>query len=93
MSQFEKFKNTILSKSVPNDIQAAQLQSFMLKMGFSLHGVKGSHYNYKHKDLSYLLTIPMHKESVKQAYIRMVRDAVREVEKNAAPEIEIGGGR
>ncbi|MDR1256884.1 MAG: type II toxin-antitoxin system HicA family toxin [Spirochaetaceae bacterium] len=80
MSQFVKMKEKMLSAKPHKDVMPNELRAFMLKAGFVLDRVKGSHYIYSHKKLPNDLTIPMHNQPVKPVYIRLVREKLLELE-------------
>jgi predicted RNA binding protein YcfA (HicA-like mRNA interferase family) len=81
MSQFEKMKEKMLSAEPHKDIMPNELRAFMLKAGFMLDRVKGSHHIYSHKGLPNDLTIPMHNtQPVKPVYIRLVREKLLKLE-------------
>jgi predicted RNA binding protein YcfA (HicA-like mRNA interferase family) len=78
MSQHEKIKARIMAGRVPKDIMPTELQAFMTKADFELRDIRGDHYIYKHPELTYHLSIPMHKP-VKPVYIKMIAEALEKI--------------
>ena len=70
----------------PRDITPKPLQSFMLKYGFVLSSVGGSHFNYKHPELEEIITIPMH-NPVKPYIISLVKEKIERLEEKNEKEL------
>jgi len=70
-------------KPIPNDITMNELNRLMISKGFVLHSQNSAHLNYKHEKLKYVITIDSHnmKKEVKSIYIRIVLNAVEEIER------------
>lgn len=77
MSTFEKIKSRIMHKPTYNDITTNEIQSFLLKYGFELKHINGSHFIYAYPCLNkvIVLNVPMH-NPVKPTYIDHIRDAI-----------------
>lgn len=81
MGSNNKLINKILRKDTPHDITFDELNRLLLYLGFILQTQNGSHRNYKHEKLQYLLTIATHgnKSQVLAVYIKNVKKAFEEI--------------
>ena len=81
MSTFEKMKEKIMRTPTSNNIMPEELKNFLVKYGFVLKHVNGSHfiYEYPANNRTFVLNIPMHKP-VKPTYIDQVRKQITEIE-------------
>lgn len=50
----------LLTSPYPKQIRFSDLERVLLFVGFTLHSKRGSHYNFKHPKLHYILTIVSH---------------------------------
>ncbi|HCT62990.1 MAG TPA: hypothetical protein DIC19_02710 [Erysipelotrichaceae bacterium] len=81
MGADEKLMIRIFGRKVPNDITFKELSRFLINIGFILQTHKGAHYNFKHPNLVYILTIDSHDERkpVNKVYINKVKEALEEL--------------
>lgn len=81
MGSYENMLEKILKTPTVKDIQPRELQSFLIRFGFKLKRIKGSHFIYEYPGGSktFMLNIPMH-SPVKPAYVDMIRDIIFEIE-------------
>jgi len=81
MGADEKLLAKICGNKIPNDITMNELNRLLVNLGFVQQSKNGAHYNYRHPELNYILTIDSHdfRQEVKTIYIKNVRIALSEL--------------
>jgi predicted RNA binding protein YcfA (HicA-like mRNA interferase family) len=81
MGTSDKLLFRIFGLKIPNDISMKELDRLLTRSGFILQSKVSAHYNYKHPNLKYILTIDAHdfRKEVKPIYIKKVKEALEEL--------------
>jgi predicted RNA binding protein YcfA (HicA-like mRNA interferase family) len=81
MGANEKLLEKMRRIPTPNDITMNELDRLLRSEGFVIQSQNGSHLNYKHENLKYILTIVSHdkKQEVKVVYIKNTLNALDEL--------------
>ncbi|MBX3289478.1 MAG: type II toxin-antitoxin system HicA family toxin [Acidobacteria bacterium] len=67
---FEKIKNN------PNNVTFAQIERLLLREGFSLDRITGSHHVFTRENVTFV--IPKHGKQVKSVYVKRVIETLEE---------------
>lgn len=78
----EKLLEKMKRRPIPTDITMNELSRLLESRGFTLQSKKGSHKNFTHPKLNYILTIVSHdsRKPVKAVYIKTSLAAIDEVD-------------
>lgn len=81
MGKNEKLLNRIFGRKTPSDITFQELRRMLEHYDFILSTYNAAHYNFKHPNLTYIITIDSHDKSrpLNKVYIDKVKDALEEL--------------
>ncbi len=82
MGYYEKLLTKIMENPYRTDITIEEVKKLLIRNGFILQSVKGSHHVFVHNDLDYPICIPSKKgRFVKPAYIMVIKKALEAMER------------
>lgn len=80
MGKYEKLKEKIFANPRKVNITIDEVKYLLLRKGFRLERVRGSHYQFSHPKLKEIITIASHNKRVLSAYIEKIKIAIEKLE-------------
>lgn len=81
MGKYEKLKEKVFANPRKVNITIDEVKYLLLRNGFRLERIKGSHYQFSHFKLNEILTIVSHDKRILSAYIEKIKDALEKLER------------
>ena len=77
MTQFEKLVAKFISN--PSSLRFSQIHKILIKFGFELTKINGSHHLYQNIALPYDLSIPVHNGDCKNIYKQQAAEIIKKL--------------